>query len=277
MHHLLYLPVFPAELVFQCDECILHQFLQGGILTAQAAAHQMGHGGTGKKGQRTAIGQGHTLGAQTVQLLLPDVGGVGKKPHGHGGGNAGRVVIAVPGCLHRAPVVPAQPAALQRPVQGLNHPGVGAVATAQFGHPEDPAQIPGGLVIAALADGPLLLGNFHIADQWRHGAPDLPPGLTDEQAVAGKGGQLGMGGDVGIAVAQIEAHQTVGTVVLFDLGPGFGIDGVSHGIADGKAHETAPDGRALRDHLSPHLYKNSHFIIPIPEIKGKKNVRFSGT
>ena len=108
--------------------------------------------------------------------------------------------------------------------------------------------VPGGLVVTPLADGPFLLGKARIHHQGRHFSVDLSPGQTQEQTVAGEGRQLGMGGNFGIAVDQIIAQQAVGAVVFPDLGPGFGVYGVAHGIAHRKTQQTAPVSTAFGDH-----------------------------
>ena len=73
--------------------------------------------------------------------------------------------------------------------------------------------VPGGLVVAALTDGPFLLAETCVHDVGGHFAVDLAPGDAQQQAVAGKGGDMSVGGNLGIAVDQVIAQQAVGAVV----------------------------------------------------------------
>ena len=77
--------------------------------------------------------------------------------------------------------------------------------------------IAGGLVIPPLTGGPFHLGHMAIADVGTHPAVDLAPGHTQKQTIGGKTGQLGVGGDVGIAVDQIIAKQPVGAIIGANL------------------------------------------------------------
>ena len=263
------LAVFPAELVVQGLQRLLDDLAQGGTVVVEAAGDDVGNGGTGQKCQGIAVGQCHAFGTQPVDLLLVHPLGIGKKTGSHGGGNAGGGIPVVDGGFQGAQLAPD---AVETPVQSFHHPGVGAVAAAQLRDPEDPAVVPGGLVVATLADGPFLLAQACVHHIGGHFSVDLAPGQTQQQTVAGEGGQLGMGGNFRIAIDQIVAQQSVGTVVLPDLRPGFGVDGVAHGIAHRQTQQTAPVCAPFYDHTDASLSKKVHYFLLYPGDRKKARI-----
>ena len=182
----------------------------------------MGQGRAGQKGQWAAMGQGHYLGPQQVQFALLHLVQVAEQTHRSGRGQTAGGGGAVEAGLHGPQGIPAQ---------GIQHPGIHAVPAAHFRHLEQPAEGGAGAAPGLLGRGPLPGRQAHIAEQRQHFAGHLSPGQAQEQAIAGEGRQLGVGGHVCIAVDQVVAQKAVGAVALLNFLPGAAVDGIAHGIS----------------------------------------------
>jgi hypothetical protein len=183
------------------------------------------------------VGKGHDPGAEQTDLMdLHAVGGVKHAGHGRRGEHTGAYRL-VTGFFQRAGNLPDH---------GIQSPGIQAFALAQGGNVAEPA-------IAALRIGgqvkhlgPFFQGQGHIAHAL--GGAGLATGEAQEQAVAGEGGHLGIGGDAVMAIGQVVAQKAGRAVVLADLGIGFMIHRRAKGIAHGKAKKQATAGLRQRRH-----------------------------
>ena len=86
------------------------------------------------------------------------------------------------------------------------------------------------------------MGKGDIADKGCHFALHLSTGQTEEQTVAGKSRQLGIGGHIRKAIDQIIAQQSVRAVVFPNLVQRQPVHSVAHGIAHRKTQHAAPIG-----------------------------------
>ena len=179
------------------------------------------------------MGQCHTFCTQTVNFHLFQLSAFTKNTGCNTGRKGGGGIVPVHGIFQRTGFAA---------IQCFYHAGIGAVAVAHLRNPEHPKVVAAGLVITSLPHCPFLLGKVYIADEGSHFSVDLSTGQTQQHAVAGKSCDLGVRRNLGIAVAQVIAHQTVGTVIFLNLLPCFGVHRITHGITDGKSQQTAAVG-----------------------------------
>ena len=215
------LAVLMAELLLHGLHGLRHQPLQGQMGLTDKSAQDVRQHRPGEKRRRISLGQRHRLCPQQVDLMLVGAVFVEKQPDADGGGDAAGAVIIVGGGLGSSQGLA---------TEGVQHPGVHAVAAAKLGFPQKPAVIPGGASPWALRGSPFPAAHAHVFDEGRHFPQHLSPGQTEQQTVAGKRRQLGIGGDVGVAIDQIVAQQAVGAVILLNLLPAAVVHGVSHGV-----------------------------------------------
>ena len=104
--------------------------------------------------------------------------------------------VAVGGAFQRGKALPSQ---------GVQHPGVHAVPSAQLRAAQQPAVALARTAPGALGCRPLPAAQLNVFDVRSHFSRKLSPGHAEKQAVAGEGRQLGVGGHVGVAVHQIVA------------------------------------------------------------------------
>ena len=86
--------------------------------------------------------------------------------------------------------------------------------------------------------------------QRQHFPRHLSPGEPQQKAVAGEGGQLGIGGHVGIAVDEIVAQKAVGPIALADLLNAETVYGIAHGISHGQTQQRPPHPRQNISHTA---------------------------
>ena len=215
------LTVLVAELLFHGLHGLRHQPFQRQVGLTDKTAHDVRQHRPGEKRRRTPLRQRHGFRPQQVDLTLVGTVFVEKQPDADGGGDAAGAVIIVGGGFGGSQSGAAE---------GVQHPGVHTVAAAKLGFPQKPAVIPGGASPWALRGSPFPAAHAHVFDEGRHFPQHLSPGQTEQQTVAGERRQLGIGGDVGIAVDQIVAQQAVGAVILLNLLPAAVVHGVSHGV-----------------------------------------------
>ena len=215
------LTVLVAELLLHGLHGLHGQPLQGQMGLTEKPAHDVRQHRPGEKRRGASLGQRHGFRPQQVDFMLVGAVLVEKQPDADGGGDAAGAVIIVGGGLGGSQGLAAE---------GVQHPGVHAVPAAKLGLPQKPAVIPGGASPGALRGGPFPAAHAHVFDEGRHFPQHLSPGQAEQQTVAGERRQLGIGGDVGIAVDQIVAQQAVGAVVLLNLLPAAVVHGVPHGV-----------------------------------------------
>ena len=90
-----------------------------------------------------------------------------------------------------------------------------------------------------LAARPFPDGKANVAHQRRLPAGQPVAGQTHQNAVGGKRGDLGIGGNFRTAVDQIVAEEAVGAIVGLDLLQIPAVHGVAHGVAHGHAQQAA--------------------------------------
>ena len=83
------------------------------------------------------------------------------------------------------------------------------------------------------------MGQGDVLIEGRHPTLDLTPGQTQQQTVAGKGRQLGIGGHIRVTVHKIVTKQAVGTVIFLDLPPAAAVHGIAHGVAHGQTQQAS--------------------------------------
>ena len=210
-----------AELLLHGLHGLHHQPFQGQVGLTDEAAHDVRQHRPGEERRRVPLGQRHGFRPQQVDLVLVGTVFVEKQADADGGGDAAGAVVIVGGGFGGSQGGTAE---------GVQHPGVHTVAAAKLGLPQKPAVIPGGASPGALGGSPLPAAHAHVFDEGSHFPQHLPPCQAEQQTVAGERRQLGIGGDVGVAVDQIVAQQAVGAVILLNLLPAAVVHGVPHGV-----------------------------------------------
>ena len=177
------------------------------------------------------MGQRHRFRAQTDHFLPVQPVGIEEKAHRNRRSNGTGGLETVPLFLHGAKGAPGH---------RIQHQGIHTPAEAQILFPGNPAVVPIiGVPAVSLILGPFQFRQRHIAHIGCHHAPHLSPGHTHQQTVAGIGGNLGIGGDIGIAVHQIIAQQSAGAVIIPDLFHGLVADGITQCISRSQAQQTS--------------------------------------
>ena len=144
-------------------------------------------------------------------------------------------------------------------MQRVHHAGIHAVPAADILPVEQPAKGAAGPPPGALRRQPFPAGQPHIFHQRRHFPHHLPPGQGNQQTVAGKGAQLGIGGHFGIAVSQVISQQAIGAIVFPYLAQAQGIHRIAHGIPYCHPQQAPPKGRLTQLHTKPSFSISFHY------------------